>query len=70
MSAAMVNDVIDETFKNPFPDIIEVGNGKEDIAQYKNFFNMDNIPKQYMNRPLFVHLDMSISGDMTGIAGV
>ena len=70
MSAAMVNDVIDETFKNPFPDIIEVGNGKEDTAQYKNFFNMDNIPKQYMNRPLFVHLDMSISGDMTGIAGV
>lgn len=70
MSASRVMDVINTEYKNPFPDIIEVGNGKDDLAEYKNFFNMENIPKNMMSRPLFVHLDMSISGDMTGIAGV
>ena len=70
MSAAVINDVINEQYSNPFPDVIEVGNAKEDLTQYKNFFNMEHIPKQLMQKPLFVHLDMSISGDMTGIAGV
>ena len=70
MSGAIVSDCIDEEYKNPFPDIIEVGNGKDDLAQYKNFFNIENIPKEMMSKPLYIHLDMSISGDMTGIAGV
>mgnify|MGYP003571242542 CR=1 FL=1 len=30
---------------------------------------MQNIPKELMSKPLFIHLDMSVSGDMTGIAG-
>ena len=70
MSGAIVSDCIDESYKNPFPDIIEVGNGKDDLAQYKNFFNLENVPKEMMSKPLYIHLDMSISGDMTGIAGV
>lgn len=70
MSASIINDVIHSEYKNPFPDIIETGNGKQDTAQYKNFFNLNNIPRGLMSKPLFVHLDMSISGDMTGIAGV
>lgn len=70
MSGAIVSDCINEEFKNPFPDIIEVGNGPEDTAQYKNFFNFDNIPKEMLSKPLYIHLDMSVSGDMTGIAGV
>ena len=70
MSAQLVSEVINPEYKNPFPDIIETGNGKDDLAQYKQFFNMDNVPKELMRKPLFVHLDMSISGDMTGIAGV
>ena len=70
MSAQIVMDCINQEFKNPLPDILEVGNGKEDTAQYYNFFNMDNIPKELIYKPLYVHLDMSISGDMTGIAGV
>lgn len=70
MSASIVNDVIHSEYKNPFPDIIETGNGKQDTAQYKNFFNLNNVPRELMSKPLFVHLDMSISGDMTGIAGV
>lgn len=70
MSAKIVSECIDSDFKNPFPDILEIGNSKDDTAQYYNFFNMENIPKELMYKPLFVHLDMSISGDMTGIAGV
>ena len=70
MSSQVVMDCINQEFKNPLPDILEIGNGKEDTAQYYNFFNMDNIPKELMYKPLYVHLDMSISGDMTGIAGV
>lgn len=68
MSAKLVNKVIDESIKNPFPDIVEVGTG--DSMQYKQFFNLDNVPKELLSKPLYIHLDMSISGDMTGIAGV
>ena len=70
MSAQIVMDCINQQYKNPLPDKLQIGNGKEDTAQYYNFFNMDNIPKELMYKPLYIHLDMSISGDMTGIAGV
>ena len=70
MSAKIVNECIVPEFKNPFPDILEIGNAKEDTAQYYNFFDMSCIPQDLMYKPLFIHLDMSISGDMTGIAGV
>lgn len=57
--------------KNPFTkEIIEVGNGPEDTTQYYNFFDLSNIPSELKSKPLFIHMDMSISGDKTGIAGV
>ena len=70
MSGAIVSDCIKEEYKNPFPDILEIGNGPEDTAQYQNFFNLDNVPQEMLSKPLYLHLDMSINGDMTGIAGV
>ena len=70
MSGQIVSDCINAEYKNPFPDVIEVGNGPEDTVQYKNFFKLDYVPKELMSKPLYVHLDMSVSGDMTGIAGV
>lgn len=70
MNGSMVANCINDEFYNPFPDIIEVGNAQNDLAQYKNFFNVDNIPNELKYKPLFIHLDMSLSGDMTGIAGV
>lgn len=69
MSAQIVLDCVDNDFKNPLPDILEIGNGKEDTAQYYHFFNMENVPKELLYKPLYLHLDMSVSGDMTGIAG-
>lgn len=70
MSPESVRECIHEDFKNPFPDVLTIGNDKNDLKQYYNFFNLDNIPQSYKEKPLFIHLDMSISGDMTGIAGV
>jgi hypothetical protein len=70
MSAQMVMDCINQEYKNPLPDVIETGNGKDDTLQYHNLFNLDNIPKDLMYKPLYIHLDMSLTGDMTGIAGV
>lgn len=71
ISGVAVQENIVPGLENPFvEDILEVGDGKDDLAEYKNFFDMTKVPKSLMEKPLFVHLDMSISGDMTGIAGV
>lgn len=64
-----VKDIVSDEFQNPFPDIIECGDGKDDETQYKDWFDKSKLPKKYMDRPLFIHLDMSVSGDKTGIAG-
>ena len=69
ISASRVLEVVNEDWQNPLPDIIETGNGPEDVDQYYNYFNLQAVPKELMSKPLFIHLDMSISGDMTGIAG-
>ena len=71
ISGAAVQAVKKPEMKNPFVrDIIEVGNAPDDKTQYYDFFDMSVVPKEMMSKPLFIHLDMSISGDMTGIAGV
>ena len=69
LSAERVNDIIDETIHNPMPDIICVGNGKHDETQYYDFFDWEKLDKRYLDKPLFIHLDMSTSGDKTGIVG-
>lgn len=71
ISGQAVSDIINQNRKNPFSnDVLTVGNALDDKAQYYNFFDLNLVPKELMRKPLFVHLDMSISGDMTGIAGV
>lgn len=71
ISGAAVQDIKNPTMSNPFTkDIIEVGNGKDDTTQYYDFFDFAKVPKSMMTKPLFIHLDMSVSGDMTGISGV
>ena len=71
ISGARLAAVKDATISNPFTkDIIQVGNNPDDSAQYYNFFDMTKIPQELKYKPLYIHLDMSISGDKTGIAGV
>ena len=71
ISGVRLNQIKTDTYKNPFTkDVIEVGNNPDDIAQYSNFFDISRVSPQDLVRPLFIHLDMSLSGDKTGIAGV
>ena len=71
ISGPRLAEVKHEELRNPFTkEVIEVGNGPEDTTQYSDFFNLENVNNNMMEKPLYVHLDMSISGDKTGIAGV
>ena len=71
INGASVNQIITDRIKNPFSrEILEIGDGPEDDTQYYNFFDINKIDPQLRSKPLFVHLDMSYTGDMTGIAGV
>lgn len=71
ISGVRLNQIKTDTYKNPFTkDIIEVGNSPDDINQYSNFFDMSRVSPRDLSRPLFIHLDMSLSGDKTGIAGI
>lgn len=70
INAQAFMECIDESIKNPFTkEIIEVGNSKEDTSQYYDYFDLSTIPKWLKAKPLWIHMDMSISGDRTGIAG-
>lgn len=69
-SGPRVAKVRSDNFKNAFiRDVIEVGNNPEDTTQYIDYFDMDSIDKSLLNKPLYIHMDMSISGDKTGICG-
>ena len=71
ISGEAVMGVTYEEFVNPMTrEILEVGNGPDDKQQYFDYFDLNKVPKELMYRPLFLHMDMSVSGDMTGIAGV
>lgn len=70
IAAEAVLAIIDPKIKNPFvKDVLEIGNAPDDKLQYQNFFDLSLVPQDLMQKPLFIHLDMSVSGDMTGIAG-
>lgn len=65
------NEVKTNSYKNPFvKEIIQVGTAKDDIYQYSDFFDLSRVDKNLKSRPLYIHLDMSKSGDKTGIAGM
>ena len=58
-----------EEFMNPFSkEIVELGT--DDPEELYDFFDLDKVPQNIKNRPLYIHLDMSLSGDKTGIGGV
>lgn len=71
ISGVRWNEVKIDTYQNPFiKEIIEVGTGSDDITQYSEFFDLSRVSEYLMSRPLYIHLDMSKSGDKTGICGV
>lgn len=71
ISGAAVKEIVSEKIKNPFTkEILEIGNGPDDKFQYYDFFNQTMMNPKLLKKPLFIHLDMSVTGDRTGIAGV
>lgn len=71
ISGQAITDCINNNRINPFAkDVLEIGNAPDDRLQYYNFFDKEKIPTEWRSKPLYIHLDMSISGDKTGIAGV
>jgi hypothetical protein len=70
ISGPRLANIKHDNMRNAFTrDIIEVGNGKEDKAQYWDFFEIDRINPKLKHMPLYIHMDMSVAGDKTGIAG-
>lgn len=68
ISGAKFMENTDISIKNPFTkEVLEIGN--DDNMQYYDFFDMSRVPKDMMYKPLYIHMDMSVSGDNTGIAG-
>ena len=72
ISGQAVSEVINTTLQNAFThEILTIGTGPEDReVQYYHFFDKARIPRELWSKPLFIHLDMSLTGDKTGIAGV
>lgn len=63
--------LINKNISNPFKkDVITVGDASDDTFQYYDFFDLSKVDSKTKARPMYVHLDMSVSGDKTGIAGV
>ena len=70
ISGVRLSECKSNKYLNPFiKDIIEVGNAPTDKTQYWEFFDLSRVPNELKSKPLYIHLDMSVSGDKTGIAG-
>lgn len=64
-----IQEAKNRLLQNPFTkEIIECG--LNDQVQYSEYFDINKIDPKFKKKPLFIHLDMSVSGDKTGIAGV
>ncbi len=71
ISGARWSELVTDGMKNPFSrEVLKIGNGKDDAAQYYDFYDDSIYDSTLKSMPLFIHLDMSLSGDKTGIAGV
>lgn len=71
ISGARWAETRNDELQNPFTkEILTVGDGPDDKTQYCEFFDMNRVPQDMKSMPMYIHLDMSVSGDKTGIAGV
>lgn len=71
ISGIRLNEIKVDNYKNPFvKEILVIGNGKDDTSQYQEFFDLTKVPSNLKSMPLYIHLDMSKTGDNTGIGGV
>ena len=53
---------------NPFSQEI-ISTGIHDALEIKEFFDLSLIPNDIRKKPIFIHIDTSLTGDRTGIGG-
>ena len=72
ISGASYVDALSNRITNPFArEILEIGNGPDDYGvEYYHFFDINKVDPQLKYKPLFIHFDMSLTGDKSGIGGV
>ncbi len=64
----LVTPCVSTERKNPFfTDIIETGT--KDPAQIESFFHMEVVPNAFKFKQMNIHLDLSETGDKTGVSG-
>ena len=69
ISGVRLKEIKTNSYLNPFNrDIIKVGTN--DDFQYSDYFDLSRVSDKDKSLPLYVHLDMSKTGDKTGIGGV
>lgn len=65
----VITSCINKDRRNPFyTDILSVGT--KDSYTIEEFFHVDEVPPEYKRMPMFIHLDLSITTDRTGIGCV
>ena len=69
ITQASLDECIVSDRKNPFfSDIIQVGT--KDTLTIEEFFHKEVVPDKFKSMQMFIHLDLSLTTDRTGITGV
>lgn len=64
----MLSKCITKERRNPFhSDILEIGT--QDSYTIEEFFHIEDVDKMYKYMPMYIHLDLSLNTDKTGISG-
>lgn len=69
ITQAAITQCINSARKCPFyQDILQIGT--QDTYTIQEFFHLNEVPSEYKRMPMFIHLDLSLTTDNTGIGGV
>lgn len=69
ISQEILDENITKERKNPFyTDIVQIGT-KDDYS-LEEFFHIEEVDNRYKKYPMYIHLDLSLTTDKTGISGV
>lgn len=69
ISQEVLDENITKERKNPFyTDIVQIGT-KDDYS-LEEFFHIEEVDDRYKKYPMYIHLDLSLNTDKTGISGI
>ena len=69
ISQEVLDENITKERKNPFyTDIVQIGT-KDDYS-LEEFFHIEEVDNRYKKYPMYIHLDLSLTTDKTGISGI